>query len=228
MKTKTLFTYLYWAISIAMTGIAGCKMSVAPELYLTDLRDVAVNGTKGVSVPTTLSFEIPSSSQCKEYTAQITELMGRSFTGFTAKGCEDRGMDSYLMANVSLPLIHSEEAWKEVESLFGIIAVVGEEHITVSMALDLTEYAALSDRVRSEFFQELELESSTMEYVISNDSRETESFRIAGSFLNAEPVVFTEKFTLERRQKADVKLSDVRMAYLAKHGYVMLMDMPVE
>ena len=105
------------------------------------------NGTEGVSVPTTLSFEIPSSSQCEKYTAQITELMGSSFSEFTAKGCEDRGMDSYLMANVSLPLIRSEEVWKEVKSLFAIIAVVGDKNITVFMALDLTEYAALSDRV---------------------------------------------------------------------------------
>ena len=228
MKTKTLFTCLWWATAIAVTTISGCKMSITPELYLTDLRDVAVNSTEGVPVPTTLSFEIPSASQCEKYTAQITELMGSSFPGFTTKGCKDKGMDSYLMANASLPLVHSEEAWKELESLFGIIAIAGEEEITVFMVLDLAEYTALSDRMESEFFQELKIESSTLEYIISNDSREAESFLISGSFLNAEPVVFTKEFTLERRQKVDVRLSDVRIAYLAKHGYVTLMHIPVK
>ena len=228
MKTKILFASLRWAISIAVMSIAGCKMSVTPELYLTDLRDVAVNGTEGVSVPTTLSFEIPSSSQCEKYTAQITELMGSSFPGFTTKGCEDKGMDSYLKANASLPLLHSEEAWKKVESLFGIIASAGEENISVFMVLDLEGYEALRDRVQSEFFGDMELESSNLEYIISNDSRETESFQISGSFLNAEPVVFTKEFTLERRQKVDIRLSDVRVAYLAKHGYVALIDVPVK
>ena len=66
VKTKTLFTYLCWAIFIAMTGITGCKMSVIPELYLTDLHDVAVNRTEGVSVPTTLLFQIPSSRRMRE------------------------------------------------------------------------------------------------------------------------------------------------------------------
>ena len=229
MKPKTLFTYLYWAIFIAMTGTAGCKMSVTPELYLTDLRDVAVNGTKGLSVPTTLSFQIPSSSQCEKYTAQITELMGSSFTDFTTKGCEDRGMESYLMANVSLPLIHSEEVWQEVKSLFGVVAYLGEESIMVVLRLDMTEYSALSERMKSEFYQELELESSTIKYVINNDSRETGIVNVDDDcFLNAEPVVFAQELTLERRQKADVKLSDVKVAYLAKYGYAMLMYIPVE
>ena len=229
-NSPNMKTNLCWAIVIAMTSIAGCKMSVTPELYLTDLRDVAVNGTEGLSVPTTLSFQIPSSSQCEKYTAQFTELMGSSFTGFTAKGCEDRGMESYLMANVSLPLFSSGEAWQEVKSLFGIGALLseGEEEISVFMALDLGEYAALSERVKSEFYQELELESSTIKFVINNDSRKTESFNVGGCFLNAEPVTFFKEFTLERRQRVDVKLSDVRVAYLAKHGSIMLMTMPVE
>lgn len=210
------------------TFVCGCKLSVSPELYLTDLRDVAVNGTTGVSVPTTLAFEIPTSSECEEYTAQITDLMGGSFPEFAAKGCEDKGMDSYLMANASLPLVPSEEAWKQANSLFGILASAGEEHITVFMALDLEEYAAVSDKVESEFFQDLELENSTLKFEVNNDGRETMGFRVSGAFVNAEPVVFTKEYSLERRQKVDVTLSDVRVAYLAKHGYVMLLDLPLE
>ena len=228
VKTKTLFTYLCSAIFIAMTGIAGCKMSVTPELYLTDLRDVAVNGTEGMSVPTTLSFQIPSSSECEKYTAQFTKLIGRSFTGFTAKGCENQGMESYLIANVSLPLLHSDEAWLEVESLFAIVALADEDRINVLIALDQAEFAALSERVKSEFYQDLELESSTIKYVLNNDSRETESFHISGCFLNAEPVPYYQEFTIEHRQRVDVKLSDVRVAFLAKKGYVSLMGMPLE
>ena len=217
VKTKTLFTYLCWAIFIAMTGITGCKMSVIPELYLTDLRDVAVNGTEGVSVPTTLLFQIPSSSECEKYTAQVTEVMGSSFTGFTAKGCEDRGMESYLMANVSLPLVNSPEAWKEAESLFGIVLLAKEGEISAYMALDRGKYAVLSERVKSEFYQDLELESSTIKYVINNDSQKTKSFTISDCFLNAEPVD-SEEFSIERRQRVDVQLSDVKVASLVKNG----------
>ena len=227
VKTKTLFTYLCWAIFIVMTGIAGCKISVTPELYLTDLRDVAVNRTKGVSVPATFSFQIPSSSECEKYTAQFTKLIGRSFTGFTAKGCEDQGMESYLMANVSLPLVSHMDDWREAKSLFGIAVISFQEEIEVFMLLDQKEYAALSERVKSEFYQDLELESSTIKYVINNDSQKTERFTISDCFVNAEPVEAND-FSIERRQRVDVQFSDVKVASLVKTGLTKMTRILVE
>ena len=137
-------------------------------------------------------------------------------------------MESYLMANVSLPLVNSNEAWQEVESLFGIVLLAKEGEISAYMALDRGKYAVLSERMKSELYQELELESSTIKYVLNNDSRKTESFKISDCFLNAEPVAYYKEFTIEHRQRVDVKLSDVQVAYLAKQGAIRLMVMPVE
>ena len=82
--------------------------------------------------------------------------------------------------------------------------------------------------MKSEFYQDLELESSTIKYVINNDSQKTKSFTISHCFLNAEPVDNSEEFSIERRQRVDVQLSDVQVASLVKDGMTILMTMPVE
>ncbi len=220
---------------VAGAMIAGCKLGVTPDLYLTDLREVAEQGTQGMQVPATLSFQIPSSTECEEYTGKVTALIAGSFSEFATKGCEDRAdepfmVESYLMANASLPLLRTREAFLKQESIFGIVteAKPQENSILVAMVLNLDRFEALNRRVQGEFFQELELKNSVLEFTISNDGRDEDSFLVAGSFVNAEPAADVREFKLSRRQKADIRLSDVQVAHLARHGQVSLLRLRME
>ncbi len=209
-------------LMVAVLMTVGCKMHIVPELYLTDLRDVAVNKTRNVTVPATLSVEIPSSSECQKYTRQVTQKIGAHFLGFTTKGCQDQGMDSYLLANVSLPLTHSVEEWNRVKhsSLFGIVSFADEDRnrVGVHIMLDLVVYESLSDDV--------DIEKSAFGFIVMNDGRKADEFQVSGSFVNGVPVPYTEEYSVERRGRLDVTISDVKLSYLAKSGTIMLMALP--
>ncbi len=209
-------------LMIAVLMTVGCKMHIVPELYLTDLRDVAVNKTQNVTVLATLSIEIPSSSECAKYTRQVTQKIGANFVGFTTKGCEDQGMDSYLLANASLPLVHSVEEWNRVKhrSLFGIVSYADEDgdRVGVHIMLDLVAYEDLSDDVN--------IEKSEFGFIVMNDGREADEFHVSGSFVNGVAVPYTREFSVERRGRLDVTISNVKLSYLAKNGTTMLMALP--
>ena len=102
--------------------MVGCKLDVTQELYSSDLRDVAVNATTGLMSTMTMAIEIPSVKNCEEYASKIADVMSGLIHGFVLKGCKNFGvMDSRMMMDVQIPLLHNEELWQQSDSLFGVL-----------------------------------------------------------------------------------------------------------
>ena len=125
-----------------------------------------------------------------------------------------------MKANVSLPLFESTEMWDQVKhrSLFGIWSEISESkpEIEVYIVLNRASYSRLEN--------EVEIENSTFGYTVMNDGGGADTFRLGGSFVNGEPVLH-ENFSLERREKMDVTVSNVRLSYLVKKGNLWLISL---
>ena len=91
--------------------VAGCKLDMRSEAYVSDLRAVA-GGTTGVTTLTTLTIEIPSHDECDKYSAAVSSVMQGLMRDFSPKRCGQEGMNSYLLAEAQLPFVHSPEAWR--------------------------------------------------------------------------------------------------------------------
>ena len=207
---------------VVLAVVAGCKMDLTADVYSSDVRD-AMAGTAGIASPATLAFQVPGIDKCAEHTAKIREIMTGVLKEFTPKGCKREGTDSFLLADTQLPVFNSEKAWKKADSLFGIVlvAAVKPERIGVAIVLDTQKYDILTSRMKAKFGQTVNLSTSKVTLVLNNDERQVVTFEVRGAFMNSEPVPGKREYTLARRHKANIRLSDVATAHLARKGYAL-------
>lgn len=70
--------------------VAGCKLDMRSEAYVSDLRAVA-SGTTGVTTRTTLTIEIPSHDECDKYSAAVSGVMQGLMRDFSPSAASRRG-----------------------------------------------------------------------------------------------------------------------------------------
>ena len=205
------------AAAVAIGVTAGCQINLTADVYTTDLRD-AVAGTEGLTAPATMAFQVPGTDDCDEHAAKISEIMEGVVSDFSPKGCESVEMNSFLLSDTQMPIVASEEAWNESDSLFGLLALKIDDHIAVIVVMNLEKYGTLTARMKEKFHQTIDLGSSKISLVLNNDERGDISFGASDVFVNSEPVHLRETYSLQRRQRVEIRLSNVASAYLAKHG----------
>ena len=206
------------AVALAIAGMAGCKMNLTADLYSSDLRD-AMGGATDLTAPATMAFQVPGTDECEKHTAEISEIMAGVVADFAPRGCESVEMEAFLLADTQIPLL-SEPAWKESDSLFGIILVEGEEKDAIKAALlmNLEKYGILTSRMKDKFHQTVNLAESKVVISLNNDLRDPVSFSVEGAFVDGEPTLGKTTHELRRRHNAEIVLSNVATSYMAKHG----------
>ena len=107
---------------------------------------------------------------------------------FSPKGCESVEMNSFLLSDTQMPIVASGEAWNESDSLFGLIALKNDNHIAVTVVMNLDKYGTLTSRMKDKFHQTVDLGSSKISLVLNNDERGDITFGASDVFVNSEPV----------------------------------------
>ena len=217
MQTRLRKVSVTVCLMVSLLVLAGCKLDMKTEAYVSDLREVA-GGATGITTLTTLLIEIPSADECEKYSAQVAGVMQGLMRAFSPRRCEQQGMNSYLVAESQLPFVHSAEAWKQANSLFGVLTAVSAQDIAITLLMDLQKYEVLNQRMRDEFHQAMDLPGSKLTMVLNNDEREPSEYRTQAVFVDDQPIIEAASFELQRRQKAEIRLSNVSAAYLERNG----------
>ena len=129
-------------VALAAFVLVGCKVNLATDIYSSDLRDAA-SGTTGLTAPASMAFQVPDTDDCAEHAVKITALM-TDIMELTPKGCESAEMESYLFADIQIPILVSEAAWTESEALLGLTVVEREGDIGVLFAMNRVKFAHVS------------------------------------------------------------------------------------
>lgn len=209
---------------LALLVIAGCKMNVTSELYVSDIRDVAVNKTANMKTPGIVAVNIPSTDKCDEYTKKIMKILLGVMDGFSSKGCKSEGMDSYLILKGEFPLVHDNQTWEKADSLFGVVAAMKGNNIAVFFTLHKEKYKILNERMNKEFHQQVKLAESKLKAIVNNDERRDAIITANGVFIDGRPIhrMDREKHVLKRRQNSEIVMSNVGSAFMGRNGYVMM------
>ena len=207
-------------IAAGLALLAGCKMNVTPEVYVSDLRAVA-DGEVGLTTPATLSIDIGSLDLCQEYAAQFKAMLSEMVREFSSRGCEGSGMDVGLAAGFQAPIVSSLEAWAAADSLYGILVSPQSRYagyVGVYFLVDPGRFVTLNTRVKSEFYQSIDLSSSRIKGVLNNDERTEARFTVNDVYLNGSPLQGLDRTeqTLARRHDAEVVLSNVALSALVQ------------
>ena len=217
-----------------LMALTGCKMNVTSDLYTSDIRIVATDQAADLTTPGTLAMQIPSKDDCAEYAEKLSAIVGPLVIGFTPKGCESAEMDSFLLADIQIPIVSGQEGWAETDTLFAIIAnqAAPNKDIAVFLSLDRDKMRALNDRIDDEFLQRLDLSDSRIALVLNNDERGDATIWTNGVFVNGEPMHNNSfggiEVTIPRRARIEIVLSNVSAAWIEQHGTVLVLALALE
>ena len=202
-------------LSLAM---AGCASYVEGDIYLRDLDELTAEGLTSrlyIHVP------LPSLDECAEYQQRYDNIWSQSdeFQGMEFEQCHEEGWDNYLQYNLSVPL-RALDPVGETASMQAPIEIIQRTTEDGHRALYLRVNPVSLDQVDTllydEFFEHLDFSDNAPLLRISNDLRESQTLVIAGAFVQNEPVLTPEAFTLEPRDILEIVLSDVASAWLFK------------
>ena len=188
----------------------------------------------GMTTPASIAVNVPSTDKCDEHTKKVMKILLGIMDGFSPKGCKSQGMDSYLILEGEFPLVHNNQAWKETNSLFGVIAQPqrgNSKYINVFFQLNKEKYKILNERMNNEFHQRIKIAESKLKAIVRNDERKDAKFLVNGVFFDGHPVhIYGEGLgaTLKRRQDAEIEISNVGSAFIGRNGSVIIFILKTE
>ena len=210
-------------VLLVILVLAGCKTNVTLEVYSSDLSKV---GEDSLTTPGTLAIEIPSANECDKYSVQISEIMKGLVEKFDPRGCKQVEMESFLNAAIEVPFVAGWKAWESMRTLFGVVSWKGKQGTAISVAMNRDSYRTLNDRMDRKFHQKLKIEKSKVTVIFHNDEKTDRDFRTGATFVDGQPVS-SAVFSVRRRDKSTIELSNVHSALLAKTGRaVVFMPLP--
>ena len=199
------------------------------DIYLRDIRDVALDNAEDLITSGILKVGVPDCNN-KEQISQVTSLLSDYFLNVSEKSCE-AGMGSLITMGIDIPIINSIKDWSlKTSSTTALLTKFSksDSSIYVVFALNKTKFENLNSAVQTKFFDKLNLDESTVSFIVRNDGRKNEVAVISGSFVDGKPVMFPTNFTLARRNKIDVTPSDVRRNSFSEDGMMPVLEIPIK
>ena len=209
--------------------ISSCKLDMNTDIYLRDIKDVALDNAEGLNTSGILKVGVPDCKN-KEQISQVTSLLSDYFLNVSEKSCE-AGMGSLITMGIDIPIINSIKDWSlKTSSTTALLTKFSksDSSIYVVFALNKAKFENLNSAVQTKFFDKLNLDESTVSFSVRNDGRRNEVAVISGSFVDGKPVMFPTNFTLARRNKIDVTPSDVRRNSFSEGGKMPVLQIPIQ
>ena len=208
--------------------ISACKIDMNTDIYLRDIKDVALINSEGLHTSGLLKVGVPNCKN-KEKLSEVTGLLKDYFLNVSEKTCE-AGMESLLTIGVDIPIINSTQGWtSKTSSTTALVTNKSKDgsSILVSFELNKTKFANLNSAVQNKFFDKLSFDESTVSFSVNNDSRQDEVAVISDSFVDGKPIIHSKRFTLARRNKIDVEPSNVRRITFSNNGSMPVLEIPI-
>ena len=226
MVGRSIITVRFAIAAVASAAtllVAGCKLEVRQELYISDLRELA-EGSDGAVATMLMGIQVPSADKCSEYSTKMIGMFQGMLSELSARGCKKVGFESYLVLEAEIPVVSSTEAWQQSSSLLGVKTALRKSGDTAVFAmLNLDKYELLRRRMsREPAAASMHIKDSKITTIVINDTRTPQTLNSAGVFLDDAPWPYVKDFTLKRRKKGEIVLSNVLTAYLEKSGSVLV------
>jgi hypothetical protein len=223
LKMKRSLSYRIWllvfTLMLSVLFLQGCKFSLSPEVYVSDLLDLKDGKNNVVSAPSIIKLEITSKEAFEEDKDKITAIL-RDYFGKVSKVSykEEDGFNSFYVAEVNISAVKNSSDLGT--SLFSINVANDKKRIKVTLNFNRSTFNRLKDRLSREFFQTLDPEDMSLDITLVNDLKNDVTLEVQGVYLDKNPYPFRSNYTLGRREKVNIVFSNVLRDYLIKSGDV--------
>lgn len=213
--TKLLF------ISFVGLLLIGCKFSMSSEIYTSDVEALATSDTQMLFVNTKLKLEMPSEEECQNKAGEIIEMLSQYFEEITNPQCITEEFSNYLLLDVKIPMIKyqkDKELFVPDKGFYLLYVTQENDQYHLLAMLDKEVFDRFNQRVEEKFFDSIEPEDLTIEFVVRNDSRKKVRVTCNSAYLSGTPVVNSGSVVLENRQNLEVLLSRIHTEYFYSQG----------
>ena len=215
-------------ILLILTTTSACKIDMSTDIYLQDIKDVALKNTEGLHTSGLLRVGVPNCED-KDQLDQVSNLLMDYFINLKAKSC-DGEMESFVTMGIDVPIVTSETGWTpKTKSITALVTHKSKDgsNIVVNFALNRNRFNNLNEAVENQFFDKLSFNESTVSFSVNNDSRQDEQSIISDAFVDGRPVIHPKEFTLARRNKVAVEPSNVRRISFSENGFMPVLEIPI-
>ena len=222
-------------ITVAVaTILSGCKSEM--PLYVSDLQDLAAATETKILAAVTLSMELESCDGYDSIAEEVPEFAADTTTGvmsgFRTLGCMRNEFGYFVQAEAQIPIVTDPQLWRQMAS--GLAVLVGQHggNIVVTLVADQHKKEVLRKRLNTEKTESrptLDTPTEAEIYVIlTNDVRSVQTYIVEDVFLDGLAITDPQRFELQRRQTAEIRLSNVAASRLATHGavHVLILESP--
>lgn len=210
------------AATLSLVALAGCKIEVAQDVYLSDVATVRENGAP-LPADAIISIEVPSEEKCQEASSTLTPTLSAHFTAATYKGCRKVEFTSFADFSVETEIVE-EIKNKLSDSKFPIYLGVTEIEAGAEIAVfrNNDSMRAMMDAIK----EQTNAPVSDIEFAVAvrivNDTSGAVPISLLNVFLGSEPVPFPKEHILDRRDEIVVRASDVANSGFGQGAWVVL------
>ena len=200
---KKTYTYILFAFIflIAFT----CKYAVKAEIYISEIMDVAKNGSKDGFAVSELKFGVGSMEKCEEDKEFLTNLLSNYFKNIRDLNCIKQDFDSYLVSTVDIPIVAYEKEEFEPEAGLMNITVKNAYPIRVGLYLNESEFRELKAKINDKYWQSIKMEDFSMNLTFFNDTKQSIKMEATSAFVNSEPIPFWKSFQINPKSKLSIE-----------------------
>lgn len=225
---------LVLVVLASMTVLVGCRLEADFPIYTRDLLDAVKDG-KPIPISYDLLVPIPSSEKCAQYTTEIGEIIAPHFKKAEARGCFDKGMNSYLKLRVDTSIyprpasFKQEEADKDQRAAKEPFAVYVSERNGVVCAGLTAEPNSLNAMLSA-----IKKKHSTaptefgFRFMFNNDLREPVAIIVRDVFIDGDPIIDDTLIKVARRDEKTIQPSNVREVALWRFGWGQVLCLKTE
>lgn len=222
MKKIALCTALFFLIS--------CEIAVNTEMYVSDIVDYMSNKTekKELMMNCNVDLEISSEDEYNKEPEKYLNILSNAFYEAKNPAVTKQDMKTYLSAKGKIyfgrEIIKktNEDTEKEDEeadkSLIYFTCDEDEKYINIYLNFEKDKYNQLNYTVKENTYQDIELKDFNISIEVQNDQNEPCVLIINFSYVNNEPVLYNKSFTIEKREKLDIDITNIFKDYTFQNG----------
>lgn len=206
-------------VAAASASITGCVVHSEAEVYVGDLLEVAET-QEPLRTPAEVHLEMVSESQCEEDREEVARMMRDYLPEFEARECYREDFTTYLAAEITMPVMSGASGSSDELLAFQVQEVeTGGDRTThaVRFLVDGAQFQTLSERIQAEYYQEPDVMGSNVVVTLNNDLRDPVHVASRYVFMDGAPVA-EGTVELERRERVQIRLSDVARGLLVTEG----------
>lgn len=209
------------AASVLLLG--GCKIDSSYQVYTADLQEVLETG-EPLETNGRISIAMPSQDRCQEEVQRASEIIEKYFTVSRDAECREDGFDNYLSFGVKAPIVRGKSDLPN-SATAGLSITQNDDLAVLYGYLDPGRFDSLQAEMK-QINSQIDLEIGEVFVEVNNDLRDTVLIHPTAAWLDGTPALIGSA-ELDRRDQANLLLSDVFSAQLEDQNYAVVFAMRV-